>query len=67
MTDEEIDEILSERDYWHDKATELANDVGKLLGFDVGEHSNMNCPVQTAIDGVFEMGATVREALNTDS
>ena len=54
---------IEERDHWHDKATELAKDVGKMLGFDVGEHCNANCPVQTAIDGVFEMTATVEAAL----
>lgn len=41
---------LEERDYWHDKATELANRIGEHFGFDVGEHSNLNCPVQTALD-----------------
>ena len=60
----QMTKAITERDYWEEKATELANDVGALLGFDVGEHSNMNCPVQTAIDGVFEMSATVKEALS---
>ncbi len=59
----EMLKVIAERDYWESKATELANDVGELLGFDVGEHSNANCPVQRAIDGVFEMHSTVKEAL----
>lgn len=53
--------LMAERDHWEEKATELASDIGKVLGFDVGEHSNMNCPVQTAIDGLFEMGAQIEE------
>ena len=46
------DRLISDRDYWEEKATELANDVGKHLGIDVGEHSNLNCPVQNAIDAL---------------
>ena len=59
-------EIIIERDHWEDKATELANMVGAALGFDVGEHSNLNCPVQTAIDGVFEMRAQIEVWKNHD-
>lgn len=50
------------RDYWEDKATELADDIGKALGFEVGEHSSDNCPVQNAIDGVYHMGTELEEA-----
>ena len=46
-------QLIRERDYWEEKATELAEDVGKLLGVGVGEHSSANCPVQNAIDAVF--------------
>lgn len=48
--DSDLGEEIDRRDHWENKATELANDIGNALGFDVGEHSNMNCPVQTAID-----------------
>jgi len=57
--------LIIERDHWEEKATELANDIGKALGFDVGEHSNLNCPVQTAIDGVFEMSSQIEEWQNS--
>ncbi len=53
------EKAITERDHWEDKATELANDTGEALGFDVGEHSNMNCPVQNAIDGVAEMRSQI--------
>ena len=41
----EMEKIVAQRDYWEEKATELANDIGDALGFEVGEHSNINCPV----------------------
>ena len=59
--EKEIGELIKERDYWEEKAMELANDVGEALGFDVGERSNINCPVQSAIDGVFEMASQIEE------
>ena len=57
----ESEALISERDHWEEKATELANDVGASLGFEVGEHSNMNCPVQEAIDGVYRMRAQIEK------
>ena len=56
----DIEKEVTQRDYWEEKATELANNIGKALRFEVGEHSNMNCPVQTAIDGVFQMAAQIK-------
>lgn len=61
MTEQEIDQILRERDHWQDKATELATDIGEALGFEVGEHTSANCPVQEAIDGVYHMRAQIDE------
>lgn len=55
---EELDSSLSEevdsRDKWEEKATELATDVAVLLNVDIGEHSNCNCPVENAIEAVFQ-------------
>ena len=50
--DDEITEIIIERDKWEDRATELAELVGKHLGIDVGEHSSANCPVGIAIEAL---------------
>jgi len=61
MTDIEIEQLITQRDYWEGKALELAEDVGKSLGFKTGEPSNCNCPVQNAIDGLYEMGAQLDE------
>lgn len=59
IDDAEITQLILERDHWEEKATELAEDIGSALGFEVGEHSNINCPVQNAIDGVYNMRAQI--------
>jgi len=60
-SDTDNNKVMEERDFWEAKATELAEDIGKYLGFDVGEHSSANCPVQSAIDGLYEMGSQIEE------
>lgn len=47
---------VDQREHWESKATELAGDIGKALGFEVGEHSSDNCPVQNAIDEIYRCG-----------
>ena len=42
--------LITERDCWEDKATELADAVANEFGRDFGEHSSGNNPVQNAID-----------------
>lgn len=53
LSEKEALELIDQRDYWEEKATELANDVGAFLGVDVGEHSLLNCPVQEAINAIY--------------
>lgn len=48
--EKEAEELIIQRDYWEEKATELAMAVGDHFDVDVGEHSSDNCPVITAID-----------------
>ena len=48
-------ELIGQRDYWEARATRLAEDVGAALGFDVGEHSSNNCPIECAIDQLYWM------------
>jgi hypothetical protein len=43
--EKEVLEEINNRDYWEEKATELADLVG-----DFGEHTSSNCPVQNAIN-----------------
>ena len=40
--------LIKDRDEWEEKATRLAEAIGELLDFDVGEHSSSNCPIDTA-------------------
>ena len=61
QTDRDLAQLITERDHWEEKATELAKDIGAALGFEVGEHSNANCPVQEAIDGVYHMRSQIDE------
>lgn len=61
QTDRDLTKLITERDHWEEKATELANDIGAALGFEVGEHSSTNCPVQEAIDGVYHMRSQIDE------
>lgn len=51
--DAALTEEITNRDYWEEKATELSIDIGKYFDVDFGGHSNMNCPVQNAIDYVW--------------
>lgn len=52
LSDKEIEKEVIERDYWEEKATELAMAIGEHLGIDVGEHSSMNCPVRNALESL---------------
>jgi len=54
----EILQLIEQRDHWEEKATELAQAVGEHFGFDVGEHSSANCPVQNAVDHLDEVEAS---------
>ena len=48
-TENEMLKEIDERDFWHDKATDLAEKVGAYFGQEVGEHSYLNCPIDNAI------------------
>lgn len=61
--------VIKQRDYWEDMATKLAKAVGEFVGVDVGEHSNINCPVESALEALGErhnydqLRAALKEAL----
>ncbi len=48
-SEKELLKEIKARDYWEEKATELAELVGKIYNVDVGEHSSGNCPVLKAL------------------
>jgi len=44
--------LISERDLAQHYADEMANAIGILLNVDIGEHSNLNNPWQTALEAI---------------
>jgi hypothetical protein len=59
VSESEMTQLIERRDHWEEKATELAVDIGQALGVDVGEHSSANCPVQNAIDVVYQSDISI--------
>ena len=43
-------QIINERDSYHDMADKLANAIELHFGSAIGEHSNMNCPWENALE-----------------
>lgn len=43
---------LKDRDRYHEMADELADAIAKHFGVEIGEHSNMNCPWENALEWI---------------
>lgn len=43
-----LDQVMTERDAYHDRADKLAEGIAEFFGVEIGEHSNLNCPWQNA-------------------
>ncbi|WP_017234944.1 hypothetical protein [Pandoraea sp. B-6] len=56
----ELGQLIDERDQYHDAAEKLADAIAKHFGVEIGEHSNLNCPRQNALDHISQ--ATTRAA-----
>lgn len=54
IKDEDLSVIIQTREYWEQNAIELANEVATLLDVDIGEPASNNCPVQNAIEAVYQ-------------
>lgn len=50
--DELWDQALRERDEYHETADKLAAAIAKHFGVDIGEHSNLNCPWDEALEAI---------------
>ncbi|MDS1142429.1 hypothetical protein RE432_18500 [Pusillimonas sp. SM2304] len=48
--DELWDKTLRDRDHYHDMADKLAEAIAEHFKAEIGEHSNMNCPWQSALE-----------------
>lgn len=54
----DMDQLIGERDHAQGMADKLADAIATLLGVEIGEHSNMNCPWTQALEA-FEDRPTV--------
>lgn len=46
------EQIMAERDSYHEMADKLAERIAEIEGLEIGEHSNCNCPWRNALQGV---------------
>lgn len=54
----DMDQLIGERDHAQDMADKLADALATLLGVEIGEHSNMNCPWEQALEAFEERAAS---------
>ncbi|MCX2894834.1 hypothetical protein ORG27_14740 [Stenotrophomonas lactitubi] len=52
--DRALGETIDQRDRYHEVADELADQIARITGVDLGEHSSSNCPWQNAIEAAEE-------------
>ncbi|WP_432263312.1 hypothetical protein [Cupriavidus sp. TMH.W2] len=50
--DKVLDEVMKERDDYHEIADKLAGAIAEHLGVDIGEHSSANCPWRAAFEAI---------------
>lgn len=50
--DKQLEEVMTERDEYHDMADKLANAIADHLLVEIGEHSSSNCPWMRALDAI---------------
>lgn len=48
------DQVMSERDHYHEVADKLADAIATYFQADIGEHSNANCPWNAALEVIGE-------------
>lgn len=49
FANDSLDEVMKERDHYHDIADGLAESIAEYFGADIGEHSSANCPWAEAL------------------
>ncbi|WP_343499695.1 hypothetical protein [Achromobacter denitrificans] len=50
--DKQLEEVMTERDEYHDVADKLAEAIADHLLVEIGEHSSSNCPWMRALDAI---------------
>lgn len=48
----DLDQVMTERDSYHETADKLAFAIAEFFGIDIGEHSNLNCPWDRAMAAI---------------
>ncbi|WP_278651932.1 hypothetical protein [Pandoraea pnomenusa] len=62
----ELGQVIDERDQYHDAAEKLADAIAKHFGVEIGEHSNLNCPWQNALDHIAQATKRAADAQHSD-
>nr|WP_023596477.1 hypothetical protein [Pandoraea pnomenusa] len=62
----ELGQVIDERDQYHDAADKLAGAIAKHFGVEIGEHSNLNCPWQNALDHIAQATKRAADAQQVD-
>lgn len=50
---QDMDGLIKDRDHCHEMADKLANAIAKHFDVEIGEHSNMNCPWENALEWIY--------------
>lgn len=61
------DQVLRERDRYHDIADKLADAIATHFSIDIGEHSNMNCPWTNALEWIENASPSAAPASQPDA
>ncbi|WP_223306433.1 hypothetical protein [Achromobacter insolitus] len=61
--DKQLEEVMTERDEYHDVADKLANAIADHLLVEIGEHSSSNCPWMRALEAIENAAPQASEAV----
>ena len=64
--DEQLEEVMAERDDYHDWADELSEAIAAHLGVEIGEHSSSNLPWLRALDAIKNAAPQASEAVRME-
>ena len=65
--DKQLEEVMTERDEYHDMADKLANAIADHLLVEIGEHSSSNCPWMRALDAIQDAAPQASEAAHKEA
>lgn len=65
--DKQLEEVMTERDEYHDVADKLADAIADHLLVEIGEHSSSNCPWMRALDAIQNAAPQASEAVRNEA